>query len=236
MSEPRDDPPVSKSLVNRVGTRLRKAAEAREGFSERDLELLDQYRLWHQPTLEQVHGEVVATFRDLAGIDEHAVPITSRPLKTPQAIIAKLVRSKTRLSTMQDIAGTRVTVPSLEIQRAATDLVLTLFDDRHARVDRDTVERADEYGYRAIHVVATLDGRHAEIQIRTRAQDAWAQVVEELDRALGSDLKHGQGRDEWLEWLILLSDALRERDLGRPVPLPPNPYDALVESPEGSDE
>ncbi len=230
MSEGAGDPPVSKSRINRVGARLRKAAVAGEGLLDTDLDTLDVFRRWHRPTLELVHAHVLDAFRDAA------LPITGRPLKTQQAIVAKLVRSRTRLSTMQDIAGTRITVPDLETQRAAADRVLELFADCDAKVDRDTVERADSYGYRAIHVVAKLEGRHAEIQIRTQAQDAWAQLVEDLDRAMRSDLKHGQGPSDWLEWLILLSDALRKRDLGHPVALPPNPYDQVLERPEGSDE
>ncbi len=233
---PGDEPPASTSRINRVGARLRKAAVSAEGFREDDLEMLDRFRLWHQPTLEQVQGEVIETFHGRSGFDQSALPITGRPLKTRQAIVAKLVRSRTRLSTMQDIAGVRITTPDLELQRACAEVVTLVFVDRDARIERDTVDRGDEYGYRAIHVVATLDGRHAEIQIRTRAQDAWAQLVEDLDRARTWDLKHGQGPDAWLEWLITLSDALRERDLGRPVQLPPSPYDQFMQEQEGPDE
>jgi ppGpp synthetase/RelA/SpoT-type nucleotidyltranferase len=231
-----DERPFSTSAINRIGDRLRKAAAAGAGFREDDLDALDRFRLWHQPTLEQIQREVVETFHQRGGIDEEALPITGRPLKTQEAIIAKLVRSKTRLATMQDIAGTRITVPGLELQRLITDVVGAAFADRNARIERDTVETGDEYGYRAIHVVVTLDGRHAEIQIRTRAQDAWAQLVENLDRAQGWDLKHGRGPEEWVEWLIRLSDALRERELGRPAQLPPSPYDELMEVQEGMEE
>lgn len=153
MSPGADDPPVSKSRVNRVGARLRKAVLAGERLLPDDLETLDAFRRWHEATLELVHAEALDAFRG------EALAITGRPLKTPQAIVAKLVRSRTRLSTMQDIAGTRITVPDLETQRAASDRVLELFADRGATIDRDTVEEADSYGYRAIHIVATFEGR-----------------------------------------------------------------------------
>lgn len=230
------DRPFTTSGINKVGERLRKATVAGIGFREDDLVALDRFRLWHQPTLERVQREVVETFHERAGIDEDTLPITGRPLKTREAIIAKLVRSKTRLATMQDIAGTRITVPGVESQRVIADVVLAAFADHGAKVERDTVDTGDKYGYRAIHVVVTLDERHAEIQIRTRVQDAWAQLVENLDRARGWDLKHGRGPEDWIEWLIGLSDALRERDLGRPAQLPPSPYDELLEGQEGSEE
>lgn len=90
---------------------------------------------------------------------------------------------------------------------------------------RDTRERPDQYGYRAVHVVVTLEERFVEIQIRTVAQNAWAQIVEKLDEVRGSDLKHGRGPADWLEWLHELGDELRKRDLGEPFQVPPSPFD-----------
>jgi hypothetical protein len=145
------------------------------------------------------------------------------------------VRNKMRLSKMQDIAGTRVVVPALDVQEVVTTIVLALFADKDCDVAKDTRAGGNDFGYRAVHVVATLDGRFAEVQIRTVLQDVWAQLVERTDKTLDTDLKHGDGPAEWLEWLLELSDALRQRDLGKPAPLPPTPYD-LVESQEESTE
>ena len=132
-----------------------------------------------------------------------------------------------RLNKMQDIAGTRVVVPALQVQGAITTIVLDLFANNDGDVAKDTCKDGNDFGYRAVHVVATLDGRFAEVQIRTVLQDVWAQLVERTDKTLGCDLKHGDGPAEWLEWLLELSDALRQRDLGRPAPLPPTPFDLL---------
>ena len=129
---------------------------------------------------------------------------------------------------MQDIAGTRIVVPTLQLQEITAGVVRETFPAWDPREARDTRERGDEYGYRALHLVVTLDGRYAEIQIRTQAQDTWAQVVEQADRALGTDLKHGRGPAEWLDWLVELSDSLRQRDLGNPVAIPAMPYDRLL--------
>ena len=192
------------------------------------------YRAWHQPTLEDVQREMTAIFHDELELPPEHFSITGRPLKTPGAIVAKLVRLRTRLSRMRDIAGTRITVPTLELQERASELVLAMFRDRDGSIERDTVERGDQWGYRAIHVVATLEGRFAEIQIRTSLQDAWAQIVENVDQIPGWDLKHGQGPADWIEWLITLSDALRRRDLGHPAELPSSPFDRLLEAEEES--
>jgi hypothetical protein len=178
---------------------------------------------------------LVALFHEEAGLDRENLPITGRPLKTVEAITAKLVRSKTRLATMQDIAGTRIVVPTLEIQDAITTVVLERFRNKDGYVAKDTRENGDDYGYRAVHAVATLDGRFAEVQIRTVHQDVWAQLVERTDKMLNTDLKHGRGPADWLEWLLELSDALRQRDLGKPAPIPPTPHDLLVTEEESTE-
>ena len=105
------------------------------------------------------------------------------------------------------------------------NFVLRRFARCDPRVVRDTRESPDRYGYRAAHLVVTLEGRFVEIQIRTAAQNAWAQIVEKLDEVLKSDLKHGRGPADWLEWLHELDDELRKRDLGQPFQVPPTPWD-----------
>ena len=70
--------------------------------------------------------------------------------------------------------------------------------------------------------------RFAEIQIRTTVENAWAQMVERIDAVLGSDLKHGDGPAEFMDWLMSVSDwigtpAGRERTT---MPeMPPFPWE-----------
>lgn len=224
--------PYSRKQINKAGDRIRRAVAGEEPPKQSDLDLLNEYRAWHQPTLEQCQRQLVALFHEEIGVDPDVIAIAGRPLKTVEAITAKLVRSQTRLSRMQDIAGTRVVVGALELQDPVIGIVLQLFSDKGGYIAKDTREHGDDYGYRAVHVVATLDQRLAEVQIRTALQDVWAQIVEQTDKDLGTDLKHGRGPAEWLEWLLVLSDALRRRDLGEPVPIPPTPFDELLSQEE----
>lgn len=216
------------SRVRRAGDRIRRAAKKEEAPAAEDLQVLKEYRAWHQHPLEKCQRELVGMFHDReAGLDPDRFEITGRPLKTVEAITAKLVRHGMRLTKMQDIAGTRIVIPALELQDPVTTVVLAMFSARAGELAKDTRQQGDDFGYRAVHVVATLDERFVEIQIRTAYQDVWAQVVERTDKMLGTDLKHGEGPTDWLEWLLELSDALRERDLGRPATLPPTPHDLL---------
>jgi hypothetical protein len=66
------------------------------------------------------------------------------------------------LSRMQDIAGVRVVVPALELQEFLVGVVMDLYADCAPRAPKDTREEADETGYRAVHIVITLDERLAE--------------------------------------------------------------------------
>jgi putative GTP pyrophosphokinase len=222
---PETEFPLSTSQLNKLGDRLRRCQTRGGSQAPEDLAALNEYRAWHRPTLTDARSRITEAFHDRYAIAPEVVGVTGRPLKTTEAIIAKLVRERTRLSLMQDIAGARIIVAGPALQEPLCELLLRLFRDSDARVTKDSREEADRFGYRAVHVVVRIDGRLAEIQIRTRYQDRWAQLVEGVDSILGSDLKHGRGPAEWLEWLQRVSDEFYAADHGRPAAIPPSPLD-----------
>jgi hypothetical protein len=220
--------PYSRKQVNRAGDRIRRAASFGATPTPDDLLLLDLWRASHQGAHSDLQAGLRRLFHEVLRLPQTEFVIGGRPLKTTDAITKKLVRSKTRLATMQDIAGTRIVVPSLSHQQRFLNAVLVVFERQSAEIAKDSVDRADETGYRAIHVVVSLPdsiigARLAEIQIRTPTQDVWAQIVEELDESQGWDLKHGDGPAEWMAWLHALSDAFEKRERGEPAVLPDAP-------------
>ncbi len=143
---------------------------------------------------------------------------------------------------MQDIAGARVVMPNPEppvtplagLELVHAVVIAALPAGSEIVNVKDQRLEPDQWGYRSIHVVGRIGswffggqwGRgHLlyEVQLRTEAQDRWAQVVEGLDSRFGWDLKHGNGPADWLEWLHLLSDALLAADLGEPYAIPEMP-------------
>lgn len=218
----------SRNQLDKVGSHVRRTARQRVDVSDEVLRLIDEFRAWHFPTVQEMQRRLSAFFHEAVGMDAENVPVTSR-LKTPPAIVAKLRRMETSIVRMQDIAGARLVVPNLTLQDMALDTVESVLFEGCASHVKDQREEPDQYGYRAIHVIVELDDRIAEIQIRTMWQDRWAQVVESLDSSLRSDLKHGRGPAEWLEWLHEVSDEYRKADLGQPYALPPLPYDQVEE-------
>jgi ppGpp synthetase/RelA/SpoT-type nucleotidyltranferase len=220
----------SSSQIKKAGDRIRRASARGDSLLDDDLALLDAFRASHYPALREVQERLVRLFHKRGRLDPQTVPITARPLKTQEAIIAKLVREKTRLNHVRDIAGARIVVPDPHIQDSALRVVTNFLPGLKPSVAKDSRERGDEHGYRAVHVIVTttrpgIGERLAEIQIRTRLQNTWAQTVERLDAVFGSDLKHGDGPVEYKEWLLDASAALGAVDRGETstIDLPPPP-------------
>ncbi len=135
---------------------------------------------------------------------EMGLEATSR-LKTINTIIEKLRREKTRLAEMQDIAGLRIVFEvDLTKQDAIAKRIVDAFPTARV-IDR---RRSPSHGYRAVHVIATLDEHPVEIQVRTQLQDLWAQAMERLADEAGRGVRYGgapETRGEDVESLLNIS-------------------------------
>lgn len=123
-------------------------------------------------------------------------------LKTTNTIIEKLRRERTRLSEMQDIAGLRIVrdIGLVEQDQLVAGIV-GLFPQAKV-VDR---RKRPSHGYRAVHVVATVDRYIVEIQVRTGMQDLWAQALERLADRAGREIRYGgipEGCEERIDQLM----------------------------------
>ncbi len=156
---------MTKSQINRLGDRLRLSESPDEAAHSEPM------------------AKAQALLREVLGIEA-----TSR-LKTINTIIEKLRRERTRLATMQDIAGLRVVSKmGLAEQDELVGKITSLFPG--SKVD-DRRERPS-YGYRAVHIIALVDERPVEIQVRTELQDRWAQVMEGMADELGRGIRYGE--------------------------------------------
>lgn len=61
-----------------------------------------------------------------------------------------------------------------------------------------TIDRREHpsHGYRAVHVIANIEGRAIEVQVRTALQHLWTQVSERLSDRIDPGLKYGRGPSE----------------------------------------
>lgn len=73
-------------------------------------------------------------------------------------------------------------------------------------------------GYRAIHLVTERDNHRIEVQLRTRGQQAWANVVEKVAATYQVPLKDEIGPDEIMDWLLLAAEGIAHKDRGEEIP------------------
>jgi hypothetical protein len=136
---------------------------------------------------------------------------------------AKLCRPENRnmkLSTMQDIAGCRAVLDSVEdVRRLANE---------YGKTRRDYIARPKPDGYRSIHIVEHQHGCQVEIQIRSAYQHVWAAAVETIDLLRGERLKVGSGHEDWKKFFRLAASALALHEHCPPVPDTPSDWRELA--------
>lgn len=169
---------ISKTQIDRLGERLKAGS-----VQEQDLRDLDEYRRSFGSAYEHVR----ALIHERLGYAP-----TGRSAKTTPSIIEKLRRESIRLSQIQDIAGCRIVVLMMSNQEALVRSLQDLFANA-AVIDR---RQRPSHGYRAVHVVVTVDGRLIEIQVRTVLQHLWAQVSERYADVVDPRIKYGGGSEQ----------------------------------------
>jgi hypothetical protein len=94
---------------------------------------------------------------------------------------------------MQDIAGLRIVE---DMTLAQQDALVERICDAFGTAEIQDRRRKPSYGYRAVHVLASVQGLRVEIQVRTPLQDVWAQVSEVLGDRWGRQTRYGQPPDD----------------------------------------
>ena len=215
---------VSRRSLDRAGDTLRE--RARSGTllwspAEQEAEaLLERYR--HE--FEVPLTKVVMDLRSMMATSGEPVLVSQRLKRRPR-IIAKLARHPAmQVSRMQDIAGCRAVLASLE----GVDRVRRRIEQAGWSIAHEDDYGADPKaaGYRAVHLGVIRDATPVEIQLRTTWQQAWAAAVERLDLRYGLALKDGRGPEPLGRFMEQVAYA---RDLqGRGIALAPGLQDELA--------
>lgn len=180
--------------IDELGWRL----QEQEEIAPADREMYAQYRDGFQDALDHVRATTERTARR-AEMSEWSV---STRLKRLETLALKLRRTGYPLSSLEDIAGCRLVVPTLSDVRRIQEPLFREF----------SVERFRDYhlgrtdGYRAWHlIIRTSDQIFVELQIRLRLQDHWANTSESLAFAIDHGIKSGGGPAEIRPPLQILS-------------------------------
>jgi ppGpp synthetase/RelA/SpoT-type nucleotidyltranferase len=187
--------PISKSALDRLGTRL----AASESVSETDREAFAVVANSYQAVLDTVTSQL-----EILGFQ--ATP----RVKTTGTLVDKLRRQHTRLSQVQDLAGARITVQDRAAQDAAVVGILSRYESLGQTCKVDDLRDDPSHGYRAVHVIVSIDRAPVEIQVRTELQDSWAQIVEDLGDRWGRAIRYG-GEPQRPEALIRAGDSVVSR-------------------------
>ena len=185
----------SKTQVDKLGARL-----VGGEIAEADLRGRDAYR--------QLAGPEYAAV--VSGIHSLGLAVTGRPSKSTRSIVDKLRRESCRLSQVQDIAGCRVVTSNCSLQDKITADIMAKFSGLRL-IDR---REKPSFGYRAIHLVRSQGPVPIEIQIRSVAQHAWAELSEKLSDRFGTEIKYGGGLDQVRDLLITTSSTIQEIEHG----------------------
>jgi ppGpp synthetase/RelA/SpoT-type nucleotidyltranferase len=180
---------LTASQLNKLGERLRKGQA-----EDNDIRALNDFRESFRPAFDKI----------VAALESLGLEVGGRSAKTIGSIVAKLEREKTRLSTMQDIAGCRVQVQNRIEQDRFVEQIVKMFPS--SKIDDRRVKPS--HGYRAVHVVANVGGSPVEIQVRTVLQNMWAQATERVADRFDPAIKYGDGPEFVQKILQDFSDVL----------------------------
>lgn len=209
---------LSKNHINKCGNLLRDYISGVEPEPsavdlEHAIDVVTEFRGLHAYPMTKIRMGLTSMVRTV----EIDAAITQRHKRVPR-IIRKLCRmEKTSLARLEDIAGCRVVVDSPADSEALCKRIRRNWLSAFAREPRDYVANPKDIGYRAIHFVVRRDGRAVEVQVRTRAQQQWAEAVEAMDARRNLNLKDGVGPSELIEYFSTAGQVLHHREYDLPM-------------------
>lgn len=216
---PSADPLPSRTYIDKCGWALvdywhgRPMQTPIPSIAEADaIAVLNAFRRAHESPLLRIRIGL-AGFARTVGVPG----VVTQRLKRRPRIVRKLARLRnSRLSRLQDIGGCRIVFRTPEdLARVRRHLEKTWGDNIIRTTDH--VTQPNHAGYRAIHIVVERDGRHIEVQLRTRGQQQWADAVEAADSRHTLTLKDGTGPPEMMEYFIAASDMIHASEYGEPI-------------------
>lgn len=114
-------------------------------------------------------------------------------VKTKDTMREKLQRNTTALDRIQDINGLRIDGPmTLDQQTRLAQHIASMVQGLGADIAQKDLRDGSHCGYRAVHLHATFPAGRAEIQVRTSAQSAWANLYEVLADVAGREIRYEQ--------------------------------------------
>lgn len=205
---------VSKSKVDKSGYILSGAMKVDEYTFIEFEDYFDEYRKEHLPILTSTTLEIQHWLSNF----KKGYYIAQRLKRKPQ-IIRKLKRLSVRLTQLQDIGGLRIIVDTnKDVNDLLSFLKQKIKDNDHINIHRVTDYREhgrDDTGYRALHIILSVNNYKLELQIRSKIQHYWAEGIERTSIIYGYYLKESEGSNTVLNYFKNLAKIFSEIEAGR---------------------
>jgi len=217
----------SNKEINAAGDALR--LNALQNSTSETILMVSNWRSSHESAMKKV----ISVLGRHARINKHNAIISGRA-KRLLSIATKLNREPSMaLSTMQDIAGCRVVLDTVEnaelfAKSIRGELTQKLSPVREIR-ERNYIGDPKADGYRSMHFVvsyespnaAGLRARRVEIQVRSLLQHRWATALEAVDLFSGQTLKNGGGDSQWRRFFAVSSSIFAHQEKRPLIPSMP---------------
>lgn len=211
----------SKSQIDKAGIKLAEN-NLTEEEKNKSLEILGYWRGVHNYPMH-IFKKTLKKYAE--SINSEA--ITAQRLKRAHSIIKKLNRTykfsegKIKLTRMQDIAGCRAIMKTMDELKELRHKYKTS-KLRHEKIsESDYILEPKTDGYRGIHLIYKYYSEKErkeyndlliEIQLRTKLQHIWATTVETTSFFIGQALKLAEGEEKWNEFFKLISSAFAKME------------------------
>jgi hypothetical protein len=205
-------PAFSRGRVNAAGQALIAAG----AFDDVSAQVIGNWRAAHAYPLFHLQMNLRSWATKVS-----ADSLVSQRLKRLSSIALKLrLNAAMKLSQMQDIGGCRAILENVaEVERVVASLRASRALHELIRED-DYIVDPKESGYRGHHLIfkyrnrriTEYDGLRIEMQVRTRAQHAWATAVETAGTFQGQALKSNLGSEDWRYFFKLVASDIARRE------------------------
>ena len=116
------------------------------------------------------------------------------------------------MTQLQDIGGLRIIVD----QNSDVDRLIEYITDKLKRQTSIVIKRTVDYrkkgrddsGYRAAHIIMEKDGVSLELQIRSRIQHYWAELIERTSVIYGYVIKELEGDERVIKYFKEFSNLI----------------------------
>lgn len=187
---------ISNKQIAKIGKKFRDSI-----FDQSDIIFLENYRNSFNELLLNFSNNLANKIKEKL----NKFVLVGR-LKRIYSIIRKLQRKNNHgmdLNRMSDVAGVRIIVEKIYDQNIVLDTI-----NKNFEVEKIYDYRDDKKLYRSVHVILKKENQLSEIQIRTLAQQTWADESE----AFGEQVKYGKFNAEIETYLRILRDLTKKID------------------------